>query len=313
MSNTIYLLVSPDEFIIEKKTNEILSKIKKEDTEIIKYDLLETPIERVVEDLDTYNFLCSKKIVIATNAYFLSGDKPRLAIEHNLTKYEKYLNNPSPDNVLIISCEKLDNRKKIVDLTKKNSKVIDMNINLVALIKSNLEDFSISSKDIDFLIEYLAGDSARCISELEKLKLYKFDEKEITRDDIINIVTKTVDDNVFTLADSIIKKDKKKAIEIYQEMVLHNQKASDIIPLVASKFRLMYQVKILDKTMYSSDDIAKTLGVKKYPVELTRDIARKYKDEEILKFLNMLAELDYNIKTNKMYEGVAFEQFIFSL
>lgn len=313
MSNTIYLLVSLDNFIIEKKTNEILNKVKKEDTEIVKYDLLETPIDRVVEDLDTYNFLCNKKIIIATNAYFLGGEKPRQATEHNLEKYEKYLKNPSPDNILIISCEKLDNRKKIVDLTIKNSKVIDMNINVKSLIKTSLEDFAMLDDDIDFLIEYVMGDVARCISEIEKLKLYKFDEKKITREDIINIVTKTVDDNVFTLADSIIKKDKKTSLEIYQEMVLHNQKASDIIPLVASKFRLMYQVKILDKTMYSSDDIAKTLGVKKYPVELARNVARGYKDEEILKFLDLLAELDYNIKTNKTYEGTAFEQFIFSL
>lgn len=313
MNNTIYLLVSEDDFITNEKTNEILKKHQTKNTEIVKYNLLETGIEKVVEDLDTYNFLCNQKIIIANNAYFLGGEKPKSAVEHNLAKFEKYLKNPSQENILIISCEKLDNRKKIVDLITKSGKVIDMNINLNTLIKNNLEDFLMTSQDIDFLIEYVCGDAARCISELEKLKLYKYDEKEITKKDIIDSVTKTVDDNVFQLADSIIKKDKKKSIEIYQEMVLHNQKAAEIIPLVASKFRLMYQVKILSKTMYSDDEIAKTLGMKKYPVQLAREVARKYQDNEILKCLNMLAELDYNIKTNNMYEKVAFEQFVFSL
>lgn len=313
MNNTIYLLVSQDAFIIEKKTSEILKKLQTKETELVKYNLLETSIEKVVEDLDTYNFLCNKKIIIANDAYFLGSDKPKNAVEHNLSKFEKYIKNPSVDNILILSCEKLDNRKKIVDLITKNSKVIDMNLNLNTFIKNNLEDFEISNQDIDFLIDYVCGDTSRCASEIEKLKLYKYDEKRITRDDIINIVTKTIDDNVFSLADSIIKKDKKTSIEIYQEMVLHNQKASEIIPLVASKFRLMYQVKILSKTMYSDDEIARTLGTKKYPVQLAREVSKKYQDSEILKYLNMLAELDYNIKTNNMYEGVAFEQFIFSL
>lgn len=313
MTNTIYLLVSPDDFIIEKKTSEIIKKYQTKDTEIVKYNLLETGVEKVVEDLDTYNFLCNKKIIIASNAYFLGGEKPKNAVEHDLTKLEKYIKNPSNDNILIISCEKLDNRKKIVDLISKNSKVIDMNLNLNTFVKNNLEDFKMSDQDIDFLIDYICGDTSRCAKELEKLKLYKYDEKQITREDIINIVTKTIDDNVFTLADSIIKKDKKTAIEIYQEMVLHNQKASDIIPLVSSKFRLMYQVKILSKTMYLDDDIAKTLGMKKYPVQLAREVAMKYQDKEILKCLDKLAELDYNIKTNNIYEKTAFEQFIFSL
>lgn len=311
--DSIYLLVSPDTFVIEKKCDNILKKYFNEDTEVVKYDLTETPIERVVEDLDTYNFLCSKKIIIATNAYFLGGDKPKLAIEHNVSKFEKYLNNPSKDNILILSCSKLDNRKKIVELTTKVSKVLDMDLNLLQLVKNELEDYQMDNKTIDFLINYVGSDSARCLSELEKLKLYKFDDKVITEEDIVNVVNKTVDDNVFSLADAIIKKNKKIAIEIYQEMVLHNQKASDIIPLVASKFRLMYQVKILSKTMYSSDDIARSLGMKKYPVELARNVSRDYKEEEILKCLDMLADLDYNIKTNSIYEKVAFEQFIFSL
>lgn len=313
MKSSIYLLVSDDEFLIEKKVLKILESVKTSNTEIVKYDLEETPIERVVEDLDTCNFLCDKKIIIARNAFFLTGEKVKTSVIHDIDRFLKYLNHPSQDNILIISCGKLDNRKKIVDVLNKVSNVELLDVNLNKLVRVELGEYQMNDEVISFFVNYVGCDSARCISELEKLKLYKYDDKVITKEDIITCVSKTVDDSAFLLADAIINKDKKKAIEIYQAMLLHNQKITDIVPLVASKFRLMYQIKILEKKTTSLDDIASILGVKKYPVTLLRDVSYNYSDKQILTLLSLLADLDYNIKTSNVYEEVAFEQFIFSL
>ena len=82
-----YVIASIDKITLDEK---IKSLNKDNSAEIVYYDLLEVSIERLIEDLDTMNFLSSKKIIIGTNAYFLSTDKVN-GIEHNLEKLEKYV------------------------------------------------------------------------------------------------------------------------------------------------------------------------------------------------------------------------------
>jgi len=69
----IYVISSTDQATIQNEVKKIFEKFQ--DIERINYDLSETEIERVIEDLDTYNFLSSRKGVVATNASFLSTDK----------------------------------------------------------------------------------------------------------------------------------------------------------------------------------------------------------------------------------------------
>ena len=84
-----YVIASTDKITLEEKIKELN---KDNSSEVVYYDLLEDSIERVVEDLDTMNFLSSSKIIVGTNALFLSSDKSK-GIEQNLDILEKYLSN----------------------------------------------------------------------------------------------------------------------------------------------------------------------------------------------------------------------------
>ena len=303
--NNNYLIVTNDKVTLDNKLNEILKSNK--EAEVVHYDLLEVPIERLVEDLDTYNFLTNKKVIIGHNASFLSSDKAKSLVEHNLEKFEKYINNPSQENILILICDNIDKRKKITSLYYKNSTVIEELTDINGMIKKRLEDYKMDNQVIKLLLEYCDNDYERVFNEIEKLKLYKIDEKVITVSDIKEIVMKSMDNNIFHLVDHILSGNKTEAFTLYQDFLLRGEQIVNIIRILANKIRLIYQVKVLLNDGNSDQNISKILKVHEYPVKLAREQSYKYTENLLLEKLEKLSQLDLDIKSGKTNGMVEFE------
>lgn len=307
----IYLLETEDSFIRETSLKEFLESIK--DYEIVKYDATITPITRVVEDLDTYNFLCNHKCIILENAYFLTSSSIKNDLNQDLSKFEKYLKSPNPDNILVILCNKLDNKKNIVKLVSKVSERLNTGFSIKQIIKKGCSEYNIDNITINYLVDYCLNNNEKIINELEKLKLYKYDDKTITKKDIDAIVTKSIDDNIFTLVDAIVTKKKKVAIEIYNDMILHGEDPMHILILVANQFSLFYSVRVLKNEGLKKDEIASSLGVHPYPVQLALEKSFKYDSKELLTNISKLADMDYNYKIGKIDLNNSFVLFFIDL
>lgn len=308
----IYLIESDNLVVINKKIDEILSKNKLSKENVIRYDLLETPISILVEELNTYNLLVDRKVVIGENASFLTSAKVK-SVEHNLDKLENYINHVNPDNILILICSKLDNKRKIVKLLKDKGNIIAGEINITNIIRGNLEDFKMDMQTINYLINYCSNDDAKILNELEKLKAYKIDTKEITISDIELVVTKSLDDNVFDFINAIVSKNKVKAYDVYKELLYKGEEVTKLVIMVADQIRLIYNCKILLLDGLKKDDIASFLGVHPYKAKLAIETSYSYSERDLLKLLDKLYEIDLSIKTGKASSNIIFELFILSL
>ena len=307
-----YIIESSDYVVINTKIDDILKKNHLTHDMIIKYDLIETPISTAIEDLDTYNFLSSNKVVVCDNAYFLTSNRPKGSVVHNEELLEKYLKNPSSENILIMICDKIDTRKKLVKLVDKNN-ILGGEIVIDDLIKDNLDDYKMDYKTIKYLIDYCDNDNERILNELEKLKCYKLGDKTITMEDINNIVIKLTGDNIFSLIDSIVLKNRSKAYLITQELLDKGEDINKIIVMVSDQFRLMYQVKLLLKEGYNKDTIATKLKVHPYRVKLAMEKGYNYSSKVLLTNLDYFFNLDYMIKTGNNNPKLVFELFLANL
>ena len=142
--------------------------------------------------------------------------------------------------------------------------------------------------------------------------LYKLDSKEITRNDIDLIVVKKVDDNIFDLIDAIIKKNKKKSLTIYNEMINYGEEVFKILISLSNQIRLIYQVKVLRNKPDS--EIAEILNLKNpRQVYAIRQKISSYTKEELLDYLYKLALMDEDLKLGKSIDKIVFPVFIASL
>jgi len=310
---SIYLIESSDYILIKENVNKILQENKLSKECLIKYDLNEVNIDTVIQDLDTYNFLVEKKVIVCDNLSFLTGVKSKGDINNDIDNFSKYLNNPSSENILILISDKLDERKNIVKLLKEKAKIIGGDISINKIIKSRLDGFKMEDYVIKYFIEYCGNDNEKILNELEKLKCYKYEEKVISYEDIDNIVIKSFNDNVFSLIDAIMNRNRKKAIMLYQELLKNGEDLNKILSLLADQFRMIYNGKILLKENNNNyKAVASILGIHPYRFQKSIESSYNYSNRDVLKYLNIIDDIEISIKTGKNTIS-ACEVFIYSL
>lgn len=308
-----YLILSNDYITISSDIDKILKENNLTKSNIIKYDLCNDFLEKVIEDLNTYPFLIDRKVIVCENIYFLSSSKMKSNVEQNEKLLEEYIKNPNPENILILICDKLDERKKLYKLIKEKFVVVNDKTLIDDIVKENLEDYTMDYRTIKHLIEYCSNNNERILTELEKLKSYKFAEKIITIEDIKEIVIKSIDDDIFSLINFIINKKKKECFELYNELLLKGEESNKIIIMVADQFRLIYKSKVLIRDGKTKDEIAKNFQIHPYRVKLAIEQSYNFSFDELLSYLERLSEIDRKNKLGLSIGNVAFESFLLSI
>ena len=309
-----YLLYGTEKFLIDKEVKDIMTKHNIEEINISKYDLEINSLNEILDDANTVSLFSNNKLIIVENAYLFSRTQNKKI--DNVEILENYLKNSSETIIIFINNnEKIDSVKKIVKLIKEKGVIKEFNPlkNISSTVKSMFDDYNISDSSINLLIDRVGNNLELIYQEVEKLKIYKIDDKIITNKDIEDIVVENINIDIFKFVDDIINKNKKDAIKTYKELLKLNEEPIKIIALLASKFRLMYQVNKLAKKGYTEENISQILGVHKYPVHLAILSGYKYNSEILLKYLNDLADLDIGIKTGEKDKELALELFILSL
>ena len=302
----IYLLYGNKDYRINDEIKKITKNINK--INITKYDLNVDDIKDIINDAETYSLFEEKKIIIIENANMFTGSTSK-----DSEIIEKYLENENPLTtlILIVRAEKIDSRKKITKLLQKKGKILEFNedINIDNLINKEFTDYKIDYQTLKLFKNRVGTNPLIIENEINKIKLYK-DNNEITKEDILNVTTKTIEIDIFKLIDYIIKGNKERAIEIYNEMLKVNEEPLKIVIMLANQFRIMYQSKELMFKGYTEKDIASLLKIHPYRVKLAIQNSRNYSSKTILKYINDLADIDIGIKTGKLNKDLALELFI---
>ncbi len=308
--NNLYFIETDSYELLEIKVGEILKKNKLTRDNLITYDMEETNISDAIIDLYTYSLFNERKVVLCKNCIFLSSNKGE--IEHNTGVLEKYLTNPNPDNILILSVNKSDGKKTIVKLVKEKCEVLETKIDITKYIKEYTKDYKITDETIRYLLLNTTEDISHITNERDKLMELKYDEKESNKSDIDLIVIKRIDSNIFDLIDAIISKNKEKSLRIYNEMTNYGEDIFKIFVSLSNQIRLIYQVKVLKSL--TNEEIANMLNLKnvKQVVALRYKID-KYTTSELLDYLHRLSIMDEELKLGKSIDKIVFPTFRASL
>lgn len=311
----LYLLYGTEKFLIDKEIKKISIENKIEDINKTYYDLNQDSLQNIIDDAETISLFSEKKEIIIYNSYIFTAKKN--IIEQNIDILEKYLNNINPDTILIFVLyeEKLDERKKVLKLFKKNAilKSFTNNINIDSIVKDMFLDYQISIGNINLLIDRVGKNLAILEKEIEKIITYKGNDLNITSSDIINLTNKTFDIDIFALIEAIIKKDKTVALNIYHEMLKYNEEPIKIIVMLANQFRIIYQSKEMYKKGYTESDIASILAIHPYRIKLALNSSKNYSSSNLLEYIKKLSDLDIGIKTGTINKEIGLELFIINL
>lgn len=303
-----YLLLGNDE-IINEKIKDIITENNINPDSISKYNLETDNVLLAIDDINTFNMFGDKKIVIATNLKNIINKED----EKNdiyINSLIKYLENQS-DNILILCGDQLPRKKKLVECLEKNCiKIETSDFDMNSYIKNLFEDYNISNINIEILKNYCSNDISRIKHEIEKLKLYKLEDKTIIKEDIDLLVSKNLDKTIFDLINNIEKNNKREAFNIYRLLKENNEEDMKILSMLANNYRLIYQVKNLSINK-SDKEIGELLAIKNPKrISVLKNKGYNFTNDYLKKALSLLAELDYKIKTGLIDKEYAVCLFI---
>lgn len=311
--NNLYLIYGSDYSLIKREIDKIASGID----DVVSFDLGIQKVDELLDEASCISLFGNKKVLIGENALFLSTSSS--SINHDLDYLGRYLEDENHDNIVIFTLNenKLDERKKIVKLLKKKATVIHKDvINQKDLPKFVVTEFKNEGYEIDYrtasyFVNYVGQNVDILISEIEKMIIYKDNDKKVTTQDINDISCKGFKDNVFDLTDGIMKKDFNKIYECYKDLMVMGEEPIKIISLLGNQFLLTYQVKLLSDNGKSSKEIADLLKVHPYRVKLA--LETDYTVYDLKEVLKKLHNLDFNIKSGSLDKFIGLESFLLHL
>lgn len=311
-----YFIENEDNFLIEEKIKEIIKKEKFDDVTPTTYDLELTSLENALEDLDTYSFLTNKKVIIIRGLDKIVKKNLDYDIDSSLDHLYKYLKNSVEDNLLIIRVNKSDSKQNMYKKLKSLCTVEEIKTDIKKLVQDKLKDYKLEKRFIDYLIEYCNNDITKISNEVEKLKNYRLEEKELTIKDIDDLVIKEYGDSknlFFSFLENVGKKDIENSLKSYRELKNYDMNDLGLLTSISNQVRLMYTVKVYEEKKYSNDEIAKRLNAKPYRIMKIRELTRLYTLEEIRGLMIKLEEIDLKSKSTDESTNSLIENFIINL
>ena len=307
-----YLLYSGDGAILNKEINDLEKKLDISDNDIIYYNI--DDIDGIINEASTIGmFSLNKFIIINMDSYF--KDKKNIP---NINLLENYFDSYNSNSYLVFVCnsDSIDSRKKIVNLIKKYGIVKKLEVNdnyLNDYVNNYLKDngYKINNGDVVYFINRVGNNINNVTNELDKLMLYKINDKIINRNDIDLLTVENIDDSIYDLVNCILKNDNEKAIKLYNNFIDNGMDVNQIVAIVAAQIRLLYQVKRLYNSGKSNDEIAKILEFKSvYRVKYLLSDSYYYSEDTLIKYLSKLSNIDRDIKINNIDGNILLELFI---
>jgi DNA polymerase III, delta subunit len=305
-----YLIKSSAISLIDKKIEELIREKDFSLSSINVYDLDEDSIISLIEDADTISFLTTNKVIIGKNLSNNNLDDNSIGI------LSKYLDNPNSNVLLILVTTNIDTRKKTIKEVINKLSLVNISTDAKIIVKDMLKDYNVEYRVIDLLEEYYSDDIERLISETKKLALAFIDTKNIVYNDAITILVKPLNKQdmlAFDLVREIALKNKKRAVNIYNELINYNIESYALIGLLESQYRLLYQVKVLNRRNISNNDIASVLEVHPFRVKKTLELVRYYTLKEIREIIKNLSDIDFKIKSGVYENNIIIDLLILNI
>ena len=318
---SILVLTGEDVGQFEWLKKDILKKIGYDPSDLnySYFDMKEASYAEVELDLVSLPFFADEKIVILDHLLDLTTAKKRNLTDEDLKQFENYLENPSESTRLVIFAEgKLDSKRRLVKLLKRDAKIIEATTpkeqDLKRYFSSQAQELGLQfvGDSLDQLLLKSGYDFGESQKNLALLQAYK-EDGQITLEEIEEVVPKSLQDNIFDLTQMILKCQIDQARNLVKDLRLQGEDEIKLIAILLSQFRMYSQVKIFSEEGQSESQIVASLSdlsgrkVNPYQVKFALRDSRRLSLSFLKQAMMTFIEADYAIKSGTYEKDYLFD------
>jgi DNA polymerase-3 subunit delta len=212
------------------------------------------------------------------------------------------------DTRIILNSESLEKKSKLRIFFEKNKTFVcvpfypdnDQTLSKLAYNFLREKKISISSSNINLIINKCSGDRETLINELQKIELFNKNGKQINSNNISKLINLSENHNISELVDNCLAQNNRKIISILNENNFSNE---DCIMIVRSFIIKSKKLLALSKAFETNKNIDLTISSAKPPIfwkekEITKQQILKWNSKNIKQLIYSLSETELQIKKN---------------
>ena len=212
------------------------------------------------------------------------------------------------DTTIILNSDNLEKKSKLRSFFEKDKTLVcvpfypdnDQTLSKLAYNFLREKKISISSSNINLIVNKCSGERKTLINELQKIELFSKNGKQINSDNISKLINLSENHNISELVDNCLAQNKRKIISILNENNFSNE---DCIMIVRSFIIKSKKLLALSKAFEANKNIDLTITSAKPPIfwkekEITKQQILKWSSKNIKQLIYSLSETELQIKKN---------------
>ena len=315
----VFLFTGEEKYIVTTKINRVIAESEADEFNTISYDCEEVNLAIALQDATTPPFMAKKKVVIVKNPTFLAS---KSSINHDVKSLEAFLNNPMDSTILIIdaSAMKVNEKSKAFDLLKKKAICNDTpaidDVIFEGWFKRQFdqEHIEVMNGSCNQFIKTVGSkDLINAKTEVDKLISYIGSGGVLTKEIVQKVCTREIQNDIFSLTNSILSGNKEKIINIYLDLIALDNDVDMLINMVSKTVRDTTLALRLSSEGLKQNEIASEMGTSSGKVYYLLKGGKDIPIERCEDYICRLGELDLKIKSGQIDSKTGFEFFLFGI
>ena len=291
------ILISANSFRIINK--EIKKIVNQNEYETINYN--NSTLDDIIDEASYISMFDNELYLVINNADFFNKIKLTEAEENRLIKY---LNNPNETKTIIFTTlNGLDKRKKITKIIKDKYQIIEIP-DWDKKVKRNeannylkTNNYNIDYETMSYILNNTYDNTDILFNELDKIMLFYNHGCNIKLEDVKNIIGEEKNSNSWDFINSVLKKDLENSLKILKNLKIYKVEPITLIILLYREYKIIYFLKNMKVMNYTVDNIMKEFNLRDWQIDNLYQISLKYTNNELIKYITLLGDLDYKIKS----------------
>ena len=307
--NKVYLLYGDEAYLKKQYKEKLRSAIVSPD-DTMNYAYYEGKginVNEVIDLAETLPFFAERRLILMEDTGFFKS------ASEDLATYLKEM----PDTTFFIFVEtEIDKRGKLFKAVQSVGRAVELGrqdeATLLRWVLGSVkrEGKQMSEQTARQFLAKVGTDMENIRKELEKLFCYAMDHEYITMDDVEAICTTQITNQIFDMINAVAEKAQKKALDYYYDLLALKEPPMRILFLLARQFKLLLEVKVMDRHGYGRKEIAEKAGLSPFVVGKYQTQARAFSETQLRGIIEDAVETETSVKTGQLTDMLGVELFI---
>lgn len=305
----IYLLYGSENYLKQQYKQKLKQALIPQDDTInfSRFEGQHTDPHAIIDLAETLPFFADYRLILVEDSGFFKNACEALA---------GYLPQLPSSTILIFTESEVDKRGKMYKTASKSGRAVEFTEQNEQLLtrwilgRLKKENKKITQSVLQLFLSKTGTDMGNIDKELEKLLCYTLNREIIESADVEAVCTEQITNQIFEMVNAIGKRDQKRALSLYYDLLALKEAPMRILYLINRQFRILLELKSMQKAGLDAKTMASKAGIPPFAVRRSLTQASCFSQKELIRALQDGASLETDSKTGKMTDQIAVEVLI---